>query len=108
MADWNFRFFLENSDEGTVTLLALWIRRKRKEKSIHRYMWGHPVLQFFGENHLLIRELALDGVHCREYSRVCQMQFEFLTRRIGSLVTKQTTKYKEAIFLGGRLAICLR
>ena len=110
MADLDFSF-LENLDEETITLLALWIRRRRKRRKSVRLMWVHPVLQkrkLFGEYHRLIRELALDSIRFREYFRVSPMQFEYLTSKIGSLVAKQTTKYREAISVGERLAICLR
>lgn len=100
------------SRKKKLALGALWLLRVRRQGRRHRTVWVKPWIQrrdTQGVYHNLVRELqGEDSEMYRLYFRMQPTDFQNLLAKIAPLITKQDTKFRQAISPSERLAVTLR
>ncbi|XP_034068922.1 protein ANTAGONIST OF LIKE HETEROCHROMATIN PROTEIN 1-like [Gymnodraco acuticeps] len=98
-------------DAGFVATVALVYAMSRRRPRIVRRCWVHTILRKrlqWGEYHVLVQELRLDGVLFQQYFRMSKDAFDELFGKVGPLIAKADTRMRLSIGPAERLAICLR
>ena len=93
-------------------LLLILLHRRRMKRKRRRY-WIHDIFKLrtnMGEYHSLIQEMRLAADHesFYRYFHMTPMTFDGLLRRVGPLITRNTTQLRNPISPGERLAVTIR
>lgn len=107
--DTYLRLSLTMEDSRRTAAALLLLRRRRRRRN--RRFWIHPILerrQQLGEYHRLVQELKLDEDRFFQYFRMSKEVFQILLCKVGPVIAKRSTNYRDSIAPEQRLAICLR